>query len=101
VISITERKPERVGGKAERTLNGTLRSNVKAEKSNFDVTLDEMSQAAFDTLYVASYLGQEVPVTGDFIGGFTITCVVEIDSAVYLRNVTSFLRAPQISLREV
>lgn len=100
VTGLQEEQPELIGEQA-RTFAGGMRSQIRAQKRSWNARLLEMTEAAYQTLYAAVDLGEKVTVSGDFIGGANITCIVHIGRSTFNRDGTGFLREPEIRIIEV
>src|SRR5574337_1051327 len=79
----TERAP-RVIGEFVTTFAGTMRSDVRAVKRTWDVTLAPMSRSAF--LALAALVGSSASVvcSGSALDGASVPCYVTLGDAPYV-----------------
>lgn len=95
-------RPMERGGELVRAHAGNLRNSIRWEKRGWDFSTGFMSEAEVTTLRAAVALGAFVTVSGDFVGGASILCEVQINEAPYIANgIASFWRILDIGVTEV
>jgi len=101
-LSVTDVREEEseIIGEISRTFNGTLRSQVRAEKRAWSASILEMTSANFETLRSAVAMGVSVTVAGDFIPS-SIVAKVRITQGMYEKDGTTFLKTPNIRITQV
>lgn len=97
-----ERAPIYIGDSG-RAADGSYGSLVRAKKRNWDLPTGPLLESQYQDIITAIDLDAEVPVTGDFIGGATLTCFVRCDSADYISDgtVDGFFRLAKFVVTEV
>lgn len=91
-------------GSSNRTFTGALRSTVRAEKREWQITTGMMLDADVNTLKAAVTLAAQVTCSGNMLGG-SVTCEVEVGDDAYPNVATSdglgFMHMVALTLREV
>lgn len=90
-------------GSSFRAFAGNLRSTVRAEKREWQITTYPMSNTASATLKAAVDLAEQVTCSGDMLGG-SVTCEVEVGDSAYptlANDATGVMRTHVLTLREV
>lgn len=101
VIDIAEGEPESIGGEVVRTESGALRSTVRAERRNWSLALNDMSESAYRALAASVALGKAVALSGDMLAVIGVrNVVVTLRGCAYVRDGTGFLRQPSLDARE-
>lgn len=100
VEEIEERTPEPIGDEA-RSFSGSLRGAISAEKRSWRVRLYDMSESDYQTFRSATNLAQQVTATGTALNSAFVTVRVELDSADYVHDGASHLRAVAFTMDEV
>lgn len=90
-------------GSSFRAYAGNLRSTVRAEKREWQVTTHFLSNTASAALKAAVALAAQVTCSGDLLGG-SVTCEVEVGDGSYptlANDATGVMRTHVLTLREV
>lgn len=88
-------------GDETRSDSGQLRAAITTEKRRFRVKLLEVALSTFDTLRAAIDLGAQVTMTGDCIGGSSITVRAKMSGAEYQKDGLSFLVSASLQIEQV
>lgn len=96
-----KKPPERIGT-ASRAYSGALRTTFRAQKRNWQITTNLLSDSDANAIETAIALGAAVSCSGDILGG-TISCEVEVtsDGAYTPLHGGTFRRVLVLLLREV
>lgn len=91
-------------GSSNRAYAGNLRSTVRAEKREWQITTGLLTITEANTLKAAVALAAQVACSGDALGG-SVTCEVEVGDGAYINTTTvdgtGVLRSLVLTLREV
>jgi hypothetical protein len=94
-------RPDAVVGSVRRTFGNRLVSSLRTPKREWEFDTRPLTAAEETTLKAAIGLGTTVTVTGDGVGGGSVSAKVFIDAVEYVPKGTGFERVLTLVVQEV